>query len=153
VQVLVVGRGPLESELRREAVRFGVADLVRFLGARGDVRRVLAASDVLAAPSLSEGFGLAVVEAMASGLPCVATRTGGLAEIVEDGVSGFLVPPRDVAALADTVECLLGDRALRARFGERARAVAERRYDVRDTARRLEELYDAVLQQEPRARV
>jgi glycosyltransferase involved in cell wall biosynthesis len=145
VRLLVAGRGPLEAELRSEAARLRVADLVSFLGARGDVRRVLAASDVLAAPSTSEGFGLAVVEAMAAGLPCVATRTGGLAEIVEDGASGFLVAPRDVAALAETLGRLLGDVGLRARLGERGRAVAEQRYDVRDTARRLEELYDTVL--------
>jgi glycosyltransferase involved in cell wall biosynthesis len=145
VRLLVAGRGPLEADLRDRATRLGIADVVSFLGARGDVRCLLAASDVLAAPSLSEGFGLAVVEAMAAGLPCVAARTGGLAEIVDDGDSGFLVPPRDAASLGEALARLLSDVPLRRRLGERGRAVAEERYDVRTTARRLGELYASVL--------
>ncbi|MBM4434764.1 MAG: glycosyltransferase [Chloroflexi bacterium] len=145
LRLLVAGGGALEPELRALAARLGVGDVVRFLGPRGDVRGIHAASDVLAAPSLSEGFGLAVVEAMAAGLPCVASRTGGLAEIVEDGATGFLVMPRDPADLADALRRLLGDAELRHRFGDRARAVAQARYDVRDSAGRLEDLYAAVL--------
>jgi glycosyltransferase involved in cell wall biosynthesis len=145
VRLLVVGRGPLEADLRAHTARLGLTEVASFLGARGDVPRVLAASDVLAAPSLSEGFGLAVVEAMAAGVSCVAARTGGLAEIVEHDASGLLVPPRDALALADALGRLLGDAALRRRLGERGRAVVEARYDVRDTARRLDDLYAAVL--------
>jgi glycosyltransferase involved in cell wall biosynthesis len=145
LRVLVVGHGVLEADLHTRAASLGVGDVVRFLGARGDVRGILAASDVLAAPSLSEGFGLAVVEAMAAGLPCVASRTGGLAEIVEDEASGFLVGPRDPGDLAHALGRLLGDAELRERCGARGRAIAEARYDVRGTTGRLEDLYATVL--------
>jgi glycosyltransferase involved in cell wall biosynthesis len=144
--LLLVGGGPQRDELERLAEMHGVAGAVRFLGTgTALVERAMAAADVFVAPSLSEGFGLVALEAMAMERPCVASRTGGLTEIVEDGASGVLVPPADAAALAAAILRLARDPALRVRMGRRGRAIAEARFDIRDTARRFGELYDDVV--------
>jgi len=96
-QVLVVGEGPLEGELRARTERLGLP--VQFLGWQEDVQRVLSAADAFVLPSHYEGLPLVVAEAMAAGLPVVATSVCGTPEIVEDGVTGFLVPPGDAHAL------------------------------------------------------
>ena len=100
---------------------------VELLGRRGDVPELLAGFDIFALASEREEMPVAVLEAMAAGLPVVAADTGGLSEMVVEGKTGFLVPPRDVAAFADRLERLAGDAELRARMGAagRARAVAE----------------------------
>jgi len=144
--LLVVGDGPFLEPFRTQVRDLGLAGAVRFLGAApGLAERAVAAADVLVAPSLSEGFGLAVLEAMAMRRPCVVSRTGGLPEIVEDGGSGFLVAPGDVPALTAALTRLADDAALRERLGRRGRAIVEERFDVRETARRLAALYDGVL--------
>ena len=89
--------------------RLGLGDRVHFLGERADVPRILAALDVLVHTAIDEPFGRVLIEAMAAGKPVVATRGGGVAEIVEDGVTGYLVPPRDAASVADRVVRLADD--------------------------------------------
>jgi glycosyltransferase involved in cell wall biosynthesis len=144
--LLVVGEGVQREALEALAAAHGLAGAVRFLGTGRDlVDRALGAADIVVAPSLSEGFGLAVLEAMAMSRPCVASRTGGLPEIVEHEGSGLLVPPGDTAALADALLRLARDPALRVRMGRRGRAIVEERFDIRDTARRFAALYDDVL--------
>jgi glycosyltransferase involved in cell wall biosynthesis len=144
--LLLVGGGPHRDELGRLAETHGVAGAVRFLGTgTALVERTMAAADVLVAPSLSEGFGLVALEAMAMERPCVASRTGGLAEIIEDGASGLLVPPADAQALAAAILRLARDPELRVRMGRRGRAIAESRFDIRDTARRFGALYADVV--------
>ena len=100
---VVVGDGELRGELERLAAARGVADRVLFTGARDDVPGLLASFDLFACPSLFEGLCLAVIEAQAAGVPVVATPVGGIRETVEDGVTGFLVPPTDSAALAERI--------------------------------------------------
>jgi len=118
------GAGSLESPLRDAAARSGLA--VRFAGFRRDVAACLAAADVVVLPSLHEGLGVAALEAMAAGRPVVASRVGGLAEVVDDGVTGLLVPPRDPEALAAALSALAVDperrRAMGAHALERVRA-------------------------------
>jgi glycosyltransferase involved in cell wall biosynthesis len=143
--LLLAGAGPLQGAIETLAAKLGLADAVRFLGPHDDVREVIAAADVLAAPSLSEGFGLSVVEAMAMAVPVVASRTGGFAEIVDDGHSGLLVPPRDPNALATALAHLLDDANLRRRVGAQGRATAEARFDVRASARAIERIYERAL--------
>ena len=121
-QFLLIGDGPLLDELRAQAARLGVADAIRFAGWRDDVQRVLAACDVFALASLWEALPLTIAEAMAAARPVVATDVGGVREIVRDGVTGRVVPPRDVSALADAIAALLRDEALRRRFGDAGRA-------------------------------
>jgi glycosyltransferase involved in cell wall biosynthesis len=117
----ILGQGPLDSCLRKLASSVGVADRVRFLGQKVNVAALMATADVVAVPSLSEGFGLVAAEAATLGRPVVATRVGGLAEIVEDGFTGRLVPPGNPKELAAALRQLL-DNPIQARgMGERAR--------------------------------
>ena len=102
-RLVIAGRGPLRRRLEALAAKHGVAENVTFAGLVGDVARLLKAFDVFVFPSLWEGFGIALIEAMATGLPVVASATGGILEILEDGVSGLLVPPGDRAALAEAL--------------------------------------------------
>lgn len=101
--LLWAGEGPLETKLRQQAARLGLADRVRFLGYRTDAPRLHRAFDIFALPSLLEGLPLAVLEAMASARPCVVTAVSGNPELVDDGVTGCLVPPRDPEAMAQAL--------------------------------------------------
>ncbi len=107
----VAGDGPCMAELRRSASELGLSDRVRFLGAVRDVPGLLARAGLFVLPSLNEGISLTLLEAMASGLAVVATRVGGNPEVVADGETGLLVPPRDPAALAAAVVRLRRDAA------------------------------------------
>jgi glycosyltransferase involved in cell wall biosynthesis len=106
---LFAGDGPERAPLVAEAERLGVADRVRFLGRREDVPQLLAACDVFALPSLYEGSSLAVLEAMAAGIPIVSSAIGGTDELIEDGRSGLLVSPGDVKGLASALRRVLAD--------------------------------------------
>jgi glycosyltransferase involved in cell wall biosynthesis len=116
-RLLLVGAGRFRDALIVRARSVGLADRVRFSGALGDVRPALAAADVFVQASDEEGLPGAVLEAMAMGVPVVATDVGGTREAVDDGVTGLLVPPRDPGALAAAVARLLDDRGLAARLG------------------------------------
>ena len=124
-----VGEGPDRAAVAAD-VRRRVAGRVEFLGARRDVPELLAAADLFVLSSRSEGLPISVLEAMAAGLPVVATNVGGVSELVVDGETGFLVPPADPRALAEAVGRLLRDPHLRHRFGAAGRRRAERRFDV-----------------------
>ena len=106
-RVAIAGRGGEESALRELAAELGVSDRLHLLGLRDDVERVFAAGDVFVQPSRSEGLPLAVLEAMAAGLPVVASRVGGMPEAVRDGESGYLVPPAEPEVLADALRKVL----------------------------------------------
>lgn len=97
---VLAGDGPLRGALEADAVRLGVGDRVHFLGWRDDARAVMSALDLLLAPSLWEGFGLVFLEAMALGVPVLSTCVSAIPEVVIDGQTGWLVPPRDVGAIA-----------------------------------------------------
>ena len=121
--LLVAGdhHGDLGPQMQALVQELGIAGRVRFLGLREDVPALMAASDVLLAPSRREALSLTLLEASACRLPIVATRVGGIGEVVEEGASGFLVAPDDPPALAAAIAPLLADAALRARCGARAR--------------------------------
>ncbi len=124
--LLVAGDGPDRQMLDRRIADLELQERVRFLGWRPDSDRILSALDLLVAPSLWEGFGLVVLEAMAHGIPVLASAVGAIPEIVVDGETGLLVPPADSAALRAGLERLLKDPELRTRLGaagaERARS-------------------------------
>jgi glycosyltransferase involved in cell wall biosynthesis len=126
VRCVVAGDGALATELEERARGLPI----RFLGFRSDVAACLAAADVAVLPSLHEGLGIAALESMAAGRPLVATRVGGLAEVVEDGASGLLVPPGDAAALAAALARLLDDPALAARLAAAAAARVRAKFSV-----------------------
>lgn len=127
LQVLIFGQGPLEAELRAEVESRHLAAAVCFTGFRHDLPRWLGGLDMLIHPADMEGLGVSLLQASAAGVPIVTSRAGGLPEAVQDGVTGILCPPGDVAALAAAIDRLAGDAALRARFGAagRARILAE----------------------------
>jgi glycosyltransferase involved in cell wall biosynthesis len=136
--LLVIGEGPERSGLERAAAALGGA--IRFLGFREDVERLLWAADVAVLSSRQEALSLAAVEAMAAGLPVVATDVGGSPEVVRNGITGLIVPPEDVGALAQGLIRLLGDSTLRTQLAKNAdRAAAE--LDLPAFAARLEAAY------------
>jgi glycosyltransferase involved in cell wall biosynthesis len=130
VTATLVGDGPERRRLGDAARRLGVDDRLRFAGFHRDVRPWLATARLCVLSSDSEGLPLALVEAMMSGLPVVATDVGDVGDLVEDGVSGFLVPRRDPQRLADRIVEALGNEARRSELGRRAREAALR-YETR----------------------
>jgi glycosyltransferase involved in cell wall biosynthesis len=133
------------DELRALAEELGVADSVHWLGFRADVADLLRLSDLLVLPSTDEPFGRVLIEAMAVGLPVVATASGGAPEIVVDGATGLLAPPSDAGALADAIAELLSDPPRARAMGAAGRVRALERFDVRRVARQVQNLYDALL--------
>lgn len=129
-RLAIVGDGPERSAVERVIVEEGVADRVWLSGARSDVPALMRAFDCFVLPSLGEGISNTILEAMASGLPVIATRVGGNAELVREGMTGELVAPGDPAAIAEALVRLHDDRALARRFGEAARARACREFSV-----------------------
>lgn len=149
LRLLLVGDGPLRSRLEEMAGHLDLADRVRFLGIRTDVPEILAASDVFVLSSHYEGNPLSVMEAMAAGKPVVATAVGGVPELVEDGVSGILVPPGDMESLATALKVLAADVDLRQHLGQAALSRAQERFDVSTMVRGYEALYEQVLAKKP----
>ena len=143
-RALIVGDGDLMGELRRQAAGLGIADRVVFAGHRTEVPDLLGALDVFCISSLYEGTPLALFEAMAAGRAIVSTAVDGCREVLEDGVNGILVPPAEARALADGLERVLGDSALREALGRHALA-ASGRYDVRACVDQMQALYDELL--------
>ncbi len=141
LRVEIAGGGPCLEELEQLAASLGVADRIRFLGEVHDVPAVLARARMFVLPSLSEGIPLTVLEAMACGLPVVATRVGGLPEVVDDGVTGLLVPPADPAALAEAVLEVWNDPYRRDRMGRAGGRRAQEHFDVRRMVAEYEALY------------
>jgi glycogen(starch) synthase len=145
VRVLLVGDGPERKALEREAERIDAGDRLRFLGffAHERLPAAMAHADVLVLPSLYEELGTVLLEAMWAGLPIVASRTGGILDVIEDGVNGLLVPPGDPEALARAIDRLLADRALAYRLSEGARARGKD-YDWEVLAERVLRVYRGV---------
>jgi N-acetyl-alpha-D-glucosaminyl L-malate synthase BshA len=142
-RLLLVGDGPDQQQAIDTARALGIADHVDFLGEQDRLVPLLSAADVFLLPSAQESFGLAALEAMACGLPVVASRVGGLSELVDDGVSGFLHEPGDLAGMAGSVLRLLTDASVYASTAAAARQVAEQRF--RDTV--VVPLYESYYQE------
>jgi sugar transferase (PEP-CTERM/EpsH1 system associated) len=143
--LVVAGDGPCWEEIVALAGSLGLNDRVRLLGERRDIPQVLAALDLFVLPSIAEGLSNTVLEAMATGLPVVATRVGGNPELVEDGVTGRLVPVRDDQALVDAIVGYLDDPHLRALHGKASGERALRHFGIDRMRRQYEELYRGLL--------
>lgn len=126
VALVIAGDGELRAALEAEVDRLGLRENVRLLGARSDVPDLLAGMDVFVLPSRTEGYSLALVEASAAALPIIATAVGGNAEIVQDGLTGLIVPAGDDARLTDAMATLARDAERRQALGQQARAWALR---------------------------
>jgi glycosyltransferase involved in cell wall biosynthesis len=133
VKFLIVGDGPMRAAVERDVSELGLADCVTITGCRTDVRRLFQALDVVVLSSYSvECFPMALLEAMAAGRPAVCTAVGGVPEIVDEGVTGFLVPARDPKALAERLIEVLRDNVLAHRMGRAARARVEEEFNLRE---------------------
>ncbi len=146
VRFIMAGEGEDRGELEALRRELCLDDAVQFLGNRDDMPEVMASMDVFALSSINEGFGRVIVEAMASGVPVAATTVGGVPEVVEDGISGLLVPPRDPERLAEAVGRILEDDGLRRRLRENGLG-RSRAYDTRVMVDLYEGLYAELLQE------
>ncbi len=144
-RLVFLGRGSMEAELHALAAATPGSNVV-FAGFLADPAPAFAAADVVVLPSKWEGLGLVLVEAAQHGRAVVATRVGGIPEVVEDGTTGLLVPPGDPSAFGDAVARLLSDDALRRKMGEAARESAARRFSVERYAKDVEDLYVRLLE-------
>lgn len=142
---ILVGDGIERSNLERQVAQLGVADRVTFLGHRTDVGRLLPEFDIFVLPSLSEGMPNAVLEAMAAGVPVVATDVGGVPEVVEQERTGLLVPPGNAGALAAALVRLAEDANLRSRMSACARGVVETNFSLEREAQETENVYHRLL--------
>jgi glycosyltransferase involved in cell wall biosynthesis len=145
VQFQIVGDGPRRQELEQQASALRITAQVSFLGHRHDVPAVLAQSDIFAFPSFMEASPNAVIEAMAAGLPIVATRVGGIPEVIEHEQSGLLVPPGDDRALAAGILRLIERPELAAQVGDAARATVEGRFSFDRMVDEFQQLFDTEL--------
>jgi glycosyltransferase involved in cell wall biosynthesis len=145
VSLVYVGKGELEQRLKSDAVRLGVADRVHFLGWRDDIPKIMQTFDVFVLPSLNEGMGRVLVEAMATGKAVVASNVGGIPDLVKHGQNGFLIKPGDIYALSFYIEKLLGDETLRSDMGEIGQTMS-RNFSVKKMVDRIDRLYISFLQ-------
>lgn len=151
VHLVLVGSGAgqvisIEDELREEAGMGPLQGRVTFTGRVDNVAAFLQASDIFAFPTLDEALGMSAVEAQACGLPAVASRTGGVPDIIEDGVTGILTPPGDVDALARGLRTLVENGELRRRYAEAARRRTQERFAIDTMISRYAELFRGLTQ-------
>lgn len=148
LRCLVVGDGELREELQQLAASLGLTEHCLFLGVRQDIPEVLAAMDLLVLPSLSEGMPYAALEGMAMGKPIVATAVNGVPELIQDGVTGLLVPRKDPVALAKAIESVLANPHVAAAFGLAARRLVAQSYSIEGWVKRMESLYESLVDHE-----
>src|SRR5918992_1346531 len=141
LRIVLVGDGELAGEIKAQARGAGLGDTVYFLGTRRDVPELLAASDSFVLPSLWEGMSVALVEAMATGLPVIATAVSGTNQVMVDGVTGWLVPPGDPDALAEAITQLLSDPARAASMAAAGRKRVATSFNARSQAEQLASLF------------
>ena len=141
VRFLVVGDGELRSTLEQQTVQLGLSDHVHFVGWQADVTKVYQASDIVVLTSLNEGTPVSIIEAMAAAKPVVATAVGGVADVVANGNTGFIVPSNDVQALTDKILILLKNENLRYQFGQRARKQVAFQFSTKRLVRDMDSLY------------
>jgi len=149
LRLVLVGDGPLRPALEQKVRDMGLATQVWFAGARNDVPAVLRRLDLFVLPSLAEGISNTILEAMASGLPVVATAVGGTPEIVSDGRTGTLVPPADAGEMARAMGRYAADRDLAQCHGREARARLENEFSLSEMVNRYLAVYDAVSTRTP----
>jgi glycosyltransferase involved in cell wall biosynthesis len=141
----IAGAGPQREDLEREVGRLNLRSRVRFLDWIQDLRPLLRGWDIFALPSLDEGLPISAIEAMAEGLPIVATSVGGLPELVENGETGYLVPPSDVPALTGCLRLLLLDPIQRQQMGAAGRQRAREHFSVDRMVAEIEAIYDSLV--------
>lgn len=140
----IAGSGPLQGDLELESNRLGLTEHICFLGWKRDIGPVLRNWDIFVIPSWDEGFPVAVLDAMAEGLPVVGTSVGGLSELIEDGRTGFLVPPRDPEALARQLRCLISEPERRKAQGAAGRERVRSQFSADQMVTQIRAIYDSL---------
>jgi glycosyltransferase involved in cell wall biosynthesis len=143
-RLIIAGTGPLQSQLERMARELGIESSVEFTGLRRDVVTQLQRAGIAVFPSRFEGMSHALLEAMACGLPCIATRVSGSEDLIQHGINGLLVESEDYMGLAQALLNLLGDPALAQKYGSAARATVETHYTLKRIVDTYVELYQRV---------
>jgi glycosyltransferase involved in cell wall biosynthesis len=138
--LLMIGKGDLAVDLRAEALRKNVNGKVKFLGWRQDIAEIMPLFDLLVLPSLNEGMGRVLVEAMAAGKPVVGSKVGGIPDLIQDGQTGYLVPPADEKALADAILKVLNDRQSSNLMGQRGKELCQQ-FSLEAMVEKLDDLY------------
>lgn len=147
--LIVVGDGSQKEKLQHLTEVYDIADRVIFTGAVNDVKPLIAISDIVLLPSLAEALGIALLEGMCMGKPCIASRVGGIPEVVADGLSGILVQPQNSVALRDAIIKLLGNPGLMAAMGEKGRQIVGEKFDMQLNIKQMEEIYAELMDQIP----
>ncbi len=142
IKAILVGNGSLRQELTDMAKRLGISEKVLFLGIRNDVSEILFAMDLFVNTSLTEGICNAILEAMACGLPVIATAVGGNPEIVHNEETGLLFPTEDVAGLVRAIERMLEDEVKRKEYGQNGRKLIEEKFSLQRMVSEYEALYE-----------
>jgi len=145
-QLVIAGDGELRAALEAQAKALGIAPKTQFLGWREDAAALMAAYDIFLMPSLWEGFGLVLLEAMAQSVPVIASRVSAIPEIVAEGETGLLAAPRDVETLAAHLSLLLNDTPLRRHMGMVGQERLETRFSASEMIRQTAAVYDRVMQ-------
>lgn len=144
IKTIIVGEGPLSMELDRQAKELDVEDIIFFLGFRKDIPKILSSLDLFVLSSHLEGMGSSILDAMASRLPVVATKVGGIPEVVIHGETGLLVPPRNPSALARAILMLYSDKTLASRLGQKGYELVHRKFSAEAMADKVVRLYEKV---------
>jgi len=142
VKLIVVGDGPEKDNLITSAFSLGLSNQIFFLGQRDDVPDLLRLSDIFALSSLSEGLSCSIIEAMASGLPVVATDVGGNSELITDNVNGYLVPEGNIELFSNRLMDLLLDKIKREEYSSMSHLIANREFSTESMCDKYERLYD-----------
>ena len=145
LRLVIVGGGPLQSNLKRLVSELGLENLVWMAGDRDDIPEVLRFLDIFVLPSLGEGISNTILEAMATALPVIATRVGGNPELIEHGVNGYLVPPRDTKKLAEGIEQLADNREMRRVMGQAGLKKVQKQFHWDKTVESYLAVYDQLL--------
>jgi glycosyltransferase involved in cell wall biosynthesis len=151
VRFLVAGDGASRGDLEDRARRLGLGSRIVFTGFRSDVRELLSEAAISVLPSLSEGTSNTLLESMAAGIPVIATQVGGNPEVIEDGVSGLLVPPRDSSAIAAAVSRLLSDEKLASQLGQAGMRRVSDLFSLSGSIHQTEHLYQRLVEVKGRA--
>ena len=141
---LVAGDGRIALELKKYCRQENLTEFIRFLGYRDDIPALLRTLDIVVVPSLKESFGIVPLEAMAMKVTVIATRVGGLPEVVDDGATGILVPPEDAASLSAAIKYLIENPGIRKQMGEKGRDRVERQFTVEKNITNIEAVYREV---------
>jgi glycosyltransferase involved in cell wall biosynthesis len=139
--LVIAGTGDLKDEIEKKSFEYGYSNSIHMLGFREDIPDILNSIDLLLLPSLWEGFGLVLIEAMAAGKPCVTTRISSMPEIVDDAVSGFIVPPKEPEALADACCKLLTNPQLAENMGKEGKRIVNEKFTLRKMINAYENLF------------